>query len=150
MACVWCYRKFDRSENYRGVHRTVKSHTDEKYRKSYLRTRVRNDRKITLLMKEHPNKFGHTASWSCIAIVAANNMIVGLCLVVVPVVWHHPRECVATRAMKQQLPGLVASLQICTLLFWSLNQLNALRTHTVVADLQLQGQFDFVHCITAL
>ena len=69
MACVWCYRKFDRSENYRGVHRTVKSHTDEKYRKSYLRTRVRNDRKITLLMKEHPHKFGHTASWSCIAIV---------------------------------------------------------------------------------
>ena len=46
---------------------------------------------------------------------------------------------------------LVAGLyKLCTLLFLSLNQLNALRTHRVVADLQLQGQFDFVHRITAL
>ena len=37
-----------------------------------------------------------------------------------------------------------------TLLYLSLNQLHALRTQRVVADVQLQGQFDFVHRITAL
>ena len=43
-------------------HYDVKSHTDEKYRKSYLHTRVHDDRKITLLMKGHPYEFEHTAS----------------------------------------------------------------------------------------
>ena len=65
-------------------HVTVKSHTDEKYRKSYLHTRVHDYRKITLLMKGHPHEFTfeHTASWSCVAIASfghANKMIVGLC-----------------------------------------------------------------------
>ena len=49
---------------------TVKSHTDEKYPKSYLHTRVHDDRKIMLLMKGHPHEFGHTASWSCVAIAS--------------------------------------------------------------------------------
>ena len=78
--------------------KTVKSHTDKKYRKSYLHTRVHSNRKNTLLMKGHPHEFGAhcflvLCSYSFIK--HANKINIGLCC-------GTRRLCFA---MKEQLPG---------------------------------------------
>ena len=59
--------------------------------------------------------------WRCYSFFFGMQTRLSLDIVVVPVVWHHPRERATKRVMKQQLPGCqIAGLyKLCTTLFWT-------------------------------
>ena len=93
-----------------------------------------HNRKITLLMKGIVMSLAHRfLVLCCYSFFMGMQTKQSSGFVVVPVIWHHPRKRIATHPMKQQLPArLVPGLYklLCTLLFLSLNQLNALRTQS--------------------